>query len=136
MQRRTAAHKPHRTIAPRPTGSAELVSCGFPSFHARHDARIANPAQQSTIIEIRPYRRGWRPFEEPGVELYWTERVNGRSPRAWEVSSGMLALARRDRCLDCSVQSFRVHRFNQMFGETSRETFLYISHSTEAADCD
>jgi hypothetical protein len=25
-----------------------------------------------TIIEIRPYRNGWRCFEAPGVQPYWT----------------------------------------------------------------
>ena len=33
----------------------------------------ANPVQQrQTIIEFRPYRGGWKCFEAPGVEPYWT----------------------------------------------------------------
>ena len=32
----------------------------------------ANPVQQNTtVIEIRPYRGGWRCFEAPGVQPYW-----------------------------------------------------------------
>ena len=32
----------------------------------------ANPVQQrQTIIEIRPYRRGWQCFEAAGVQPYW-----------------------------------------------------------------
>ncbi len=25
-----------------------------------------------TVIEIKPHRRGWKVFEAPGVEPYWT----------------------------------------------------------------
>ena len=33
----------------------------------------ANPVlQHQTIIEIRPHRGGWKCFEGPGVEPYWT----------------------------------------------------------------
>ncbi len=28
--------------------------------------------QSTTIIEIRPYRRGWQCCEGPGVQPYWT----------------------------------------------------------------
>src|SRR5437868_4421064 len=83
----------------------------------------ANPVQQSTTDQTSSHT---------GLE-----RVNGPSARACvERVGGKLAWIRRDRCLDCSFQSLHVHRLNQMFGKTSRETFLYISHSTEAADCD
>ena len=33
----------------------------------------ANPVQQNTtVIEIRPYRGGWQCFEADGVAPYWT----------------------------------------------------------------
>jgi len=33
----------------------------------------ANPVQQSvTVIEIRPFKGGWRCYEGPGVQPYWT----------------------------------------------------------------
>ena len=60
-------------IAPRPTGSAELVSDDFPVFRWRKMPESANRVQQSiTIIEIRPFRGGWQCFEARGVQPYWT----------------------------------------------------------------
>jgi hypothetical protein len=33
----------------------------------------ANPVQQSrTVIEIRPFERGWQCYEGAGVQPYWT----------------------------------------------------------------
>ena len=31
----------------------------------------ANPMQEPTVIEIRPYRGGWQCVEGPGVQPYW-----------------------------------------------------------------
>jgi len=37
---------------------------------------LATPMQlPQRIIEIRPYRRGWQCFEEPGVGPYWTGKT-------------------------------------------------------------
>src|SRR5439155_13213518 len=93
-----------------------------------------NPVQQSTTI--RPYRgAGGVLKDQRRPVLDWKESTALPRVRVERVEREV-SLARRDRCLDCSFQSFRVQRLHQMFGETSRNTFLYISHRTEATDCD
>jgi hypothetical protein len=68
----------HRArIAPRPTGSAKLVSDDFPVFHWRHDARdSASPVQLNKIIEIRPFKGAGSALKRQAVSR--TGPVRGR----------------------------------------------------------
>jgi hypothetical protein len=62
-----------------------------------------------TIIEIRPFRNGWKVFEAPGVEPVFLEKrqaINYAENRAW-FRSGEI------RILDSSGNVERIIAFNE-----------------------
>ncbi len=62
-----------------------------------------------TIIEIRPFRNGWKVFEVPGVEPVFLEKrqaINYAENRAW-FRSGEI------RILDSSGNVERIIAFNE-----------------------